>query len=197
MPPKRGRPRGSTTSKLLHFSNHQKSDSKKRKSFDKEVTPVKRSPQGKRNNNVDDKTEDKIPKDKPTGQTKENNKTEEEEKMETEPNDNNNKVLLTYDGINITKKDKDTLKEGEFLSDSIISFAFALYESKNKEKMCNSDIILVRPEIAHMLKNSDRPTARQLMKTLGINKAKRVIIPLNDTEQLEEWSSGNHWTVLT
>merc|ERR1712240_94423 len=29
MPPKRGRPRGSTTSKLLHFSNHQKSDSKK------------------------------------------------------------------------------------------------------------------------------------------------------------------------
>ena len=96
------------------------------------MTPVKRSPQGKINKNIDDKTEDKIPKDKPTGQTKENNKTEEEEKMETEPNDNNNKVLLTYDGISITKKDKDTLKEGEFLSDSIISFAFALYESKKK-----------------------------------------------------------------
>ena len=139
------------------------------------MTPIKWSPQGKRNNNADDKTEDKIPKDKPTGQTKENNKTEEEEKMETEPNDknNNNKVLLTYDGISITKKDKDTLKEGEFLSDSIISFAFALYESKNKEKMCNNDIILVRPEIAYMLKNSDRPTARQLMKTLGMNKSKR------------------------
>ena len=55
-PPKRGRPRGSTTSKLLHFSNPQRSDSKKRKSFDKEVTPVKRSPQGKKNNNVDDRT---------------------------------------------------------------------------------------------------------------------------------------------
>ena len=77
-PPRRGRPRGSTTSKLQHVSNLQRSDSKKRKSFDKEVTPVKRSPQGKRNNNVDDKTEDKIPKDKPTGHTKENNKTEEE-----------------------------------------------------------------------------------------------------------------------
>ena len=35
------------------------------------------------------------------------------------------------------------------------------------------------------------------MKTLGINKAKRVVIPLNDSEQLEEWSSGSHWTVLT
>ena len=54
--------------------------------------------------------------------------------METEPNDNNNKVLLKYDGINITKEDKDTLKQGEFLSDNIISFAFALYESKNEEK---------------------------------------------------------------
>ena len=152
------------------------------------MTPVKRSPQGKRNKNVDDKTEDKKLKDKPTGKSKENNKTEEEEKMETEPNDknNNNKVLLTYDGINITKKDEDTLKEGELLSDSIISFAFAVYESKNKEKMCNSDIILVRPEIAHMLKNSDRPTVRQLMKTLRINKAKGVIISLNDSEQLEE-----------
>ena len=63
--------------------------------------------------------------------------------------------------------------------------------------MCNSDIVLVRPEIAHMLKNSDRPTARQLMKTLEIYKAKRVVIPLNDSEQLEEWSSGSHWTVLT
>ena len=160
MPPKRGRPRGSTTSKLLHFSNHQRSESKKRKLFGKEVTPTRGCPQEKKNNGADDKKEDKIPKDKPTGQTKESKKSEEEEKMETEPSDNNNKVLLKYDGINITKEDKDTLKEGEFLSDTILSFAFAVYESKNKEKLCNSDIILVRPEIAHMLKSSDRPTAR-------------------------------------
>merc|ERR1711915_1166608 len=59
-PPKRGRPRGSTTSKLLHFSNLQRSDSKKRKSFDKEVTPVKRSPQGKKNNNRRQKGEQDI-----------------------------------------------------------------------------------------------------------------------------------------
>ena len=34
------------------------------------------------------------------------------------------------------------------------------------------------------------------MKTLGIYKAKMVIIPVNDTEQLEEWSSHTHWTLL-
>ena len=50
------------------------------------MTPVKRSPQKKRNKNIDDKTEAKMPKDKPTGQTKENNKTEDEEKKETKPN---------------------------------------------------------------------------------------------------------------
>merc|ERR1711915_138274 len=63
---------------------------KKRKSFDREVTPVKRSPQGKKNNNADNRKENKISKDKPTEQTKENNKKE--EKMETESSDNNNKV---------------------------------------------------------------------------------------------------------
>ena len=62
--------------------------------------------------------------------------------------------------------------------------------------MHKSYIVWVRPEIACLLKNSDRPSARQLMKTLGIYKAKMMIIPVNDTEQLEEWSSGNHWTVL-
>ena len=54
----------------------------------------------------------------------------------------------------------------------------------------------MRPEIACLLKNSDRQSARQLMKTLGIFKAKMVIIPLNDTEPLEDWGLGNHWTVL-
>merc|ERR1712240_530061 len=103
---------------------------------------------------------------------------------------------LEYDGINITKEDKDTLKQGEFLSDNIISFAFALYESKNEEKMCNNGIILVRPAMAHLLKNADRPTARQQMEALGIDKDKRVIIPLNNSEQLDEWSSGSHWTIL-
>merc|ERR1712180_172075 len=57
MPPKRGRPRGSTTSKLLHFSKHQRSESKKRKSFDKELTPTRVCPQGKKNNNADDRKE--------------------------------------------------------------------------------------------------------------------------------------------
>merc|ERR1712240_562683 len=89
-----------------------------------------------------------------------------------------------------------TLKQGEFLSDNIISFTFALYESKNEEKMCNNGIVLVRPDMAHLLKNADRPTARQQMKALGIDKAKRVMIPLNNSERQDEWSSGSHWTVL-
>ena len=116
--------------------------------------------------------------------------------METEPSDNNSKVILKYDGISITKKDKDTLRQGEFLSDNIISLAFALCESENKEEMCNKGIVLVRPEMAHLLKNADRPRVRQQMKALGIDKAKRVIMPVNNSEQLEEWSSGSHWTIL-
>ena len=53
--------------------------------------------------------------------------------MEAEPNKNSKKVLLKYDGIHATKEDKNTLKGGKYLSDSIISMAFALYESQNKQ----------------------------------------------------------------
>ena len=53
------------------------------------MTPVKRSPQRKKNKNVDDKTENKIPNVKPTRQT--NNKTEAEERMDAEPNNNSKK----------------------------------------------------------------------------------------------------------
>ena len=61
-------------------------------------------------------------------------------------------MLLTYDGINVTKEDKDILLGGKYLSDSIISIAFALYESQNKQKMSERNIVLVRPEIACLLK---------------------------------------------
>ena len=62
--------------------------------------------------------------------------------------------------------------------------------------MSERKIMLVRPEIACLLKTSDRKSARRLMKDFGIDEAKMVVIPVNDTEQLEIWSSGNHWTVL-
>ena len=62
--------------------------------------------------------------------------------------------------------------------------------------MSERNIALVRPEIACLLKTIDRQSAKQLMKNLGIYEAKMVIIPVNDAEQLETWSSGNHWTVL-
>ena len=62
--------------------------------------------------------------------------------------------------------------------------------------MSERNIVLVRPEIACLLKTIDRQSAKQLMKNLGIYEAKMVIIPVNDAEQLETWSSGNHWTVL-
>ena len=54
----------------------------------------------------------------------------------------------------MTKEDKDTLKGGKYLSDFIISVAFALYEIKDKQKICKSDIVLVRPEIACLLKKA-------------------------------------------
>ena len=108
------RPRGATAPKLqcvskLHDSPKQRSHSKKRKSSDEEVLPVKISPQRKENRNVDDKTEEKTPKDKPTSQTKTNNNTDADEKMEAEHNNNSKKVLLTCDEIHVTKEYKDTL----------------------------------------------------------------------------------------
>ena len=51
--------------------------------------------------------------------------------------------------------------------------------------MSDRNSVLVRPEIACLLKTSDRQSARQLMKDLKIDEARMVIIPINDSEQPE------------
>ena len=65
-------------------------------------------------------------------------------------------MLLKYDGIHVTKEDKDTLKGVKYLSVSIKSMAFALYESQNKQNMNERKIVLLRPDIACMpIQNHD------------------------------------------
>ena len=67
--------------------------------------------------------------------------------MEAEPSNNNNNVVLLCDEIQVTKEDKDTLKEWEYLPDSVISIAFALYERQNKQKISDRNIVVVFSKI--------------------------------------------------
>ena len=104
--------------------------------------------------------------------------------------------ILQYDGINITIADKDSLKEGNYVVDSIIAMAIANYIRQNKKKLEDNNVILVMPSQAWILKSGDREVVRDLKKHLKIGKKSMVVIPVTDAKNPMEWSGGNHWTVL-
>ena len=106
------------------------------------------------------------------------------------------KTVLIYDGIDITEADKDSLKENQYVVDNIISFAIANYYIKNKQKIDDKNIVLVRPPQAMMLKAGDKLTVRNLKKVLKMKGYSSVVIPVNDAVDLNKWSGGGHWTVL-
>ena len=134
--------------------------------------------------------------------TKTNDKTETTEKKKIENSTKNkdqievSKTVLIYDGIDITEADKDSLKENQYVVDNIISFAIANYYIKNKQKIDDKNIVLVRPPQAMMLKAGDKLTVRNLKKELKMKGCSSVVIPVNDSEDLNKWSGGGHWTVL-
>merc|ERR1711874_711099 len=50
-------------------------------------------------------------------------------------------TILQYDGINITIADKDSLKEDQFVVDSIIAIAIANYQHQNKQKLETNNVV--------------------------------------------------------
>ena len=102
--------------------------------------------------------------------------------------------ILQYDGINITIADKDSLKEGNYVVDSIIAMAIANYIRQNKKKLEDNNVILVMPSQAWILKSGDREVVRDLKKHLKIGKKSMVVMPVNDAKT--QWNGVEETTGL-
>uniref|UniRef100_A0A0N5AX62 Tyrosyl-DNA phosphodiesterase 1 n=1 Tax=Syphacia muris TaxID=451379 RepID=A0A0N5AX62_9BILA len=103
--------------------------------------------------------------------------------------------LVSYGDTALYQSDVETLKEGHWLSDRILSFAIeycynSLLNEEEKRKIC-----VIQPAVCQMLKFMDFGSALALCESLAISQKEHVIVVMNDhSDPLSV--GGSHWSLL-
>ena len=107
---------------------------------------------------------------------------------------NGNKKSFECEGIKMYESDIETLRDGEWLTDSILAFAFKeMDELYNNNKYKN--MVFVKPEISQLIKASkDDEEVEKTIRQLGLRKTDWVFYPVNNNETDKE--GGSHWSLL-
>ena len=109
------------------------------------------------------------------------------------------KTILEYNGINITKNDIESTKEGRWLNDSIMSCGLQVLESKYRCK--ENNITLVDPTITQLIKNHKKNTIKTVIKDIDIKESEWIFFAVSnhnddlmDTAKLG--TGGSHFSLL-
>ena len=91
------------------------------------------------------------------------------------------------------ESDLETLREGKWLTDSILSYAFNEMDERYSNKHRN--MVFVKPEISQLIKAStDQDEVEKTIRNLGLRNADWVFFPVNNNETDKE--GGSHWSLL-
>ncbi|CAL4063668.1 unnamed protein product [Meganyctiphanes norvegica] len=100
--------------------------------------------------------------------------------------------MLESDGVKIYESDLDTLKDGEWFNDNVLSFAIDEMENYSTKYR---NMVFVKPAISHFIKvSTDEEYVERTIRDSGIRKADWVFIPVNNNETENE--GGSHWSLL-
>ena len=109
------------------------------------------------------------------------------------------KTILGYNGINISKNDIESKKEGRWLNDSIMSCGLQVLESKYHCK--ENNITLVDPTITQLIKNHKKNTIKTVIKDIDIKESEWIFFAVSnhnddlmDTAKLG--TGGSHFSLL-
>ena len=103
---------------------------------------------------------------------------------------NGNEKLFESGGVKMYESDLETLRDGKWFTDSILSFAFNEMDEKYDRHM-----VFVKPEISQLIKlSTDEDEVEKTIRNLGLRKADWVFFPVNNNETEEE--GGSHWSLL-
>ena len=165
---------------------------RKRKKTEYEGLPNKLSPLNKKN---------RIPR-KETKETQDKNILEEKQEDQTKSIENNVETKknqscneLTFEEGKLTKEDVDSLNDGKCLTDATISFTFAQIEKEKNKELEENKILLVRPEVAMILKRGDKSQVMDIKRSLRQYEKEVLMLPINDSKNLDKWGSGDHYSV--
>ncbi|CAH8523142.1 unnamed protein product [Schistosoma intercalatum] len=102
-------------------------------------------------------------------------------------------VILNYYESLLHRDDLDTLKEGCFVNDNIITFHL---EYLRHTKLCHSsNILLMDPAVSQLLKLMDEESIRLVLDPLEFKSKDWVFLVINDSASRVS-SGGCHWSLL-
>ena len=104
-----------------------------------------------------------------------------------------NENLFESKGVNLKERDVETIKEGKWLNDKVLSFAFEEMQRKHSSK--DEKIIFVNPVITQLIKvSTDEKDIKGAIDDIGLRKADWLFFPVNDNHTDKE--GGTHWSLL-
>ena len=98
--------------------------------------------------------------------------------------------MITYGDTVLYADDIKSLKNPEYLTDSVISLFFELLTSECLEA------ILLSPSIVQLIKFSDIASITAMFSVLELDKYKVILCPVNDSASRTSAISGEHWSLL-
>ena len=104
-----------------------------------------------------------------------------------------NENIFENKGFDIEERDVETLMEGKWLNDKVLSFAFEDMQQKHGSK--DKKMIFVNPIITQLIKvSTDEKDINKAIDDIGLRKADWVFLPVNDNHTDKE--GGSHWSLL-
>ena len=100
--------------------------------------------------------------------------------------------LLSYLDIVFNDEDYQSLKEGKWISDSVIAFWFKYLEDVVYKD--NSNILFIPPSIAQALKESLTEDFNMILDPLNISEKKWILLAVNNNKA--DVAGGEHWSLL-
>jgi len=103
-------------------------------------------------------------------------------------------AYLSYHDLRVTKGDYTAIRD-DWLTDTAIAFWQEFIEREKLSQFPSSNIVLLRPTMAMMLKHT--PDPRTLRSALpNFSSTTHIFLPVNDAQNVELAESGSHWSLI-
>uniref|UniRef100_A0A0E0JBQ9 rRNA N-glycosidase n=1 Tax=Oryza nivara TaxID=4536 RepID=A0A0E0JBQ9_ORYNI len=102
-----------------------------------------------------------------------------------------NRSLISCDGINLYESDLDSLRGPHWVTDAILGYALA----KFSRAYSDDGLLLVQPTNAALLNNKHYVAAAEADHLLLASR-RLVLIPVNDNLDFNQAGDGKHWSLL-
>jgi len=104
-------------------------------------------------------------------------------------------IALNFHDSLLRRSDVALLKEGCWLNDQLIGFAFEYFQHKLYPSL-DKKVVFISPEVTQFIKMSSEDELPIFLEPLDLSSKDIIFLALNDSETIDAAGSGSHWSLL-